>query len=286
MDTSLSTHKFASYRNFDEAAENILKMMSGLLDINTLFIAKNDQCTNEIQKVRNKEEILLQEGDKLPFDETYCKVSVDYGRKPLIIPDITKSKLTSSLNVTKNLGTGCFIGIPLYYEDGVNYGTICGLDNRPMEFKEEHIELFETMGTLLSYMLDLDEANKQIQSLSAPLVPITKGVAILPIIGNINDFRVEHIILLALEKSQELSLQYLIIDLSGILKINEMVSASLLRIVSLLRLIGVKPVLTGISAEMAMKAIAAGFDMGDIYIQANLEQALKKIGFTLKKDKE
>ncbi len=90
QNTSYSTQKMI-YKNFDEAADNILKMMSGLLDINTLFLAKNDRCTNKIMKVLNKKEILLEEGGALPFEQTFCKLSVDYGTKPLIIPDITQS---------------------------------------------------------------------------------------------------------------------------------------------------------------------------------------------------
>lgn len=281
QNTSYSTQKMV-YKNFDEAADNILKMMSGLLDINTLFIAKNDRSTNKIMKVRNKKEILLEEGGTLPFEQTFCKLSVDHGSRTLLIPDITQSDLTRDMAVTENLGGGCFIGIPIYYEDGNNYGTLCGLDNRPHNFREEIVELFETMGSLLTYVLELDEAYQQIRSLSVPFIPITEGVAALTITGNVNEERADNIINLALEKSQNLSLDYLIIDLSGIGKINEIVSYSLLKIVNLLQVIGVKPILTGITPDIAIKAIGIGFEAGDILVQSNLEQALKKIGFSIK----
>ncbi|MEI2404637.1 STAS domain-containing protein, partial [Niallia taxi] len=191
--------------------------------------------------------------------------------------------LTKSLEVTKNLGTGCFIGIPIYSGDGENYGTLCGLDTKNIQFNHSHIDLFETMASLLSYVLDLDNANKQIQQLSAPFVPLTKGVAILPIIGLIREETAENIILLALSKSQQLSLEYLIIDLSGISKINNLVSSYLLKIVDLLGLIGVKPILTGMSPEIALKAMKSNIDFQNIAIEANLERALKNIGFSLEK---
>lgn len=283
QNTSYSTQKMI-YKNFDEAADNILKMMSGLLDINTLFIAKNDRSTNRIMKVLNKKDILLEEGDTLPFEQTFCKLSVDFGSRTLFIPNLTQSDLTRDMGVTKKLGGGSFIGIPIYYEDGQNYGTLCGLDNRPHNFREDLIELFETMGSLLTYVLELDEAYQQIRSLSVPFIPITKGVAALTITGNVNEQRADTIISLALEKSQDLDLDYLIIDLSGIGKINEIVSYSLLKIVNLLQVIGVKPILTGITPDVAIKAIGIGFETEDILIQSNLEQALKKIGFSLYKN--
>ncbi|OCA85212.1 GAF domain-containing protein [Pseudobacillus wudalianchiensis] len=272
--------------SFEEAAESILRMMSKFIHINTLFIAKNDKCTNEIVKVLNRENTLLEEGDSLPFEETFCKLSVDKGKQILIIPDINENDLTLSLNVTKNLGGGCFIGIPIYYKDGENYGTICGLDTKPFQFTESHLELFETMASLLTYVLELDSAHKQIENLSAPFVPITKGVAILPIIGIITEQRVENIIFLALKKSQQLSLEYLIIDLSGISQMNDLVSEALLKIGSLLKLIGVTPILTGIYPGIALKAVNSDVASQDIMIEANLERALNKIGFILEKSKE
>ncbi|MCK6207049.1 GAF domain-containing protein [Bacillus infantis] len=275
---------YSKFMNFDEAADSILRMMSRILNINTLFIAKNDQRTNEIVKVVNHGDTLLREGDTLPFEETFCKLSVDYGKKVLFIPDITESDLSHALNVTRNLGSGSFVGLPIFYEDGRNYGTICGLDTETFELTEEHVELFETMSSLLSYVLELDDANRQIQTLSAPLVPITTGVAILPIIGNINEFRLETIIELALTKSESLSLEYLIIDLSGILQINDMVSSSLLKVVSMLRLIGVTPILTGIRPDLALRAISTNTDLKSVKTEASLESALKTIGFTLSRD--
>ncbi|MGE6376636.1 SpoIIE family protein phosphatase [Peribacillus muralis] len=84
---------------------------------------------------------------------------------PLIIPDITKSELSKNLNITRNLGTGSFIGIPIYFGNGDNYGTICGLDTESFVFTKDHIDLFETMASLLTYVLDLDESHKSIQAL-------------------------------------------------------------------------------------------------------------------------
>ncbi|WP_240501888.1 hypothetical protein [Bacillus sp. MUM 13] len=42
------------FRNFDEASSAILGLMSQIIGINTLFIAKNDKSTNNILKVINK----------------------------------------------------------------------------------------------------------------------------------------------------------------------------------------------------------------------------------------
>ncbi|WP_349409965.1 STAS domain-containing protein [Pseudalkalibacillus sp. SCS-8] len=279
--TDYSHQTIRTPKNFDEAAENILHSISELLDINTLFIAKNDKCTNEIIKVVNEKDTLLSVGDSLPFEETYCKVSVDHGKDVLIIPDITQSELTRHLAVTEKLGSGSFVGVPIYYEDGRNYGTICGLDTKPFQLSERHKRMFQTMSSLLSYVLELDEANKQIEDLSAPLVPITKGVAILPIIGSIDMNRAERIMELTLVKSQGLSLDHILIDLSGITHMNDEVVTYLMRIVNLMDLVGVHPIVTGIRPDIAMQAIRSQVDMDNFQVESNLESALSEIGFEL-----
>ncbi|RIW30720.1 STAS domain-containing protein [Bacillus salacetis] len=269
------------FRNFDEAAQSILAMISKMMDINTLFIAKNDRSTNEIVKVVNKDKELLQEGETLPFGETYCKVSVDHGREVLVISDITSNERTKSLNVTRNLGSGSFVGIPINYEDGSNYGTICGLDTKPFDLSEEQISVFETMSSLLSYVLELDYANRQIETLSAPIVPIAEGIAVLPIIGVINNDRAETIIQSTLAKSQEMQLEYLVINLSGITHIDDEVISSLLRIVNLMKLVGVEPILTGIRPDIAIQAVRSHVDLASIRMESNLANALSYIGFSL-----
>ncbi|TWI59119.1 GAF domain-containing protein [Halalkalibacter nanhaiisediminis] len=271
------------FENFDEAINEVLHLMNRFIDINTLFIAKNDTYTNEIIKVINQDYVLLEEGGTLPFRETFCKLSVEKGKEILVIPDITKSELTAHLEVTKKLGGGSFIGIPLYFGNGENYGTICGLDNKPFEFIDKHLELFETMSSLLTYILELDIANKQIKNLVAPIVPVAKGIAILPIIGDISEELAESITLTALSESQRLSLDYLIFDLSGVQAMNRSFTSHLLKKANSLNLIGVTPVMTGIKPNLAMKAVEFKDDLQGIKTHATLEQALVNIGFSLKR---
>ncbi|WP_301724648.1 STAS domain-containing protein [Planococcus shixiaomingii] len=271
----------SSFRDFDEAAEHILEMISKQMKINTLFIAKNDGKTNEIIKSRNAEKELVVAGTSLPLENTFCSLSLNYGEEPLVINDISSSELTESLEIAAHFGNGSFIGIPVYFENGDVYGTICGLDNQPFEFLEEHLYTFETMSSLLTYVLELEKANYQIQTLSSPLVPVTTGVAILPVIGEITAQRAQTIIDHILIKTEERNLEYLIIDVSGVSQINTAVGEYLLKLVGILKVIGVTPVITGIQPFMALKVPHFAASLKGILIEANLETALKQLGFVL-----
>ncbi|MDM5337191.1 STAS domain-containing protein [Fictibacillus enclensis] len=151
----------------------------------------------------------------------------------------------------------------------------------PFSFTEDHIQLFTTMASLMTYVLGLTRAKKEINQLSAPMISITKGVAILPIIGEITESRAEAIIQLTLEKTQTLSLESLVIDLSGITQINEYVTHYLLTITKTLSLLGVLPILTGFRPDMARRSVNSAEELSKITIKGNLEDALTHIGFSL-----
>nr|WP_273852991.1 STAS domain-containing protein [Pseudalkalibacillus spartinae] len=188
------------------------------------------------------------------------------------------------MEVTKNLGGGSLIGAPIYYRNGDNYGTLCGLDTKPFHYTEDHIDLFKAMANLLGNVLELERANSEIESLSVPIVPISKEVAVLPIIGEVNEVRTERLMERALAESAKNQIDYLIFDLSGLVNIHRESAAHLLKIGQSLKLIGVQMIVTGIRPDLAMKAVQATNEFDQIVVKSNLQQALNWIGYRLIKN--
>lgn len=188
------------------------------------------------------------------------------------------------MEVTKDLGGGSLIGVPIYYRNGENYGTLCGLDTKPFHYTEDHVDLFKAMANLLGNVLELERANNQIQSLSVPIVPISDEVAILPIVGNVDEERTERIMEIALAESASNNVEYLIFDLSGLTNIHSNSAMNLLKIGQSLKLIGVQMIVTGIRPDLALKAVQSHSDFDQIIVQSNLKQALNWIGYKLVKE--
>lgn len=92
MNTTCTRGNNTQFRDFEEAAARVLQLMAEFVDINTLFIARNDGKTNRMVKVLNKENKLVSEGEELPLYESYCSLSVQNGEQVLIIPDVTLDK--------------------------------------------------------------------------------------------------------------------------------------------------------------------------------------------------
>ncbi|MED4261511.1 STAS domain-containing protein [Priestia aryabhattai] len=127
----------------------------------------------------------------------------------------------------------------------------------------------------------LKKAKSAFLELSVPVVPITKGIAILPLIGEVDTERATLLLEETLKKANELKLSHLLFDLSGVMIVDTMVAHQIFKIVDALGLLGVKTILIGIRPEVAQTMIQLGIDFSKITIKANLEQALLDLNLTI-----
>jgi rsbT co-antagonist protein RsbR len=143
----------------------------------------------------------------------------------------------------------------------------------------------------LSYLLDLSimetmlereklaqEENKRnqkiITELSSPVVPLQQGMAILPLIGEFDYERSEHIMNDVIPKIAELKIKNLIIDFSGIATIDAEIATRIFNVNKVLGLIGIKTMLTGIRPDLAINVISAGIDMSTLNTYGSVQQAI------------
>jgi rsbT co-antagonist protein RsbR len=81
----------------------------------------------------------------------------------------------------------------------------------------------------------------------------------------------------ALSKGANLSLEYLIIDLSGVPIIDTMVADRIFKVIDSLTLLGIKPILTGIRPEIAQTMVQLGIDFSSVRTYSSLQNALVDI---------
>ncbi|PLR95539.1 STAS domain-containing protein [Bacillus sp. T33-2] len=124
---------------------------------------------------------------------------------------------------------------------------------------------------------ELNEKQRAINELSAPIVPIQDGIAILPLIGTVDPERVDYIFNKVIPDIPRIKVNYLIIDFSGILTIDTYVASQLFRVYDVLRLLGINVLFTGIRPDLATKSIVAGIDFSSIKTYSTVSQAIKEI---------
>nr|WP_285291771.1 STAS domain-containing protein [Bacillus sp. ISL-35] len=126
---------------------------------------------------------------------------------------------------------------------------------------------------------DLNKKNERIISeLSSPIVPIEKGMAILPLIGEFDYERSDYIMTHVIPKISELRIKTLIIDFSGIATIDGEIAARIFNIHKVLKLIGIETMLTGIRADLAIDVINTGIDFSKLDTYGTVQQAILSYG--------
>ncbi|WP_430788965.1 STAS domain-containing protein [Virgibacillus flavescens] len=127
-----------------------------------------------------------------------------------------------------------------------------------------------------SYKEVLDEAQEKFLTLSAPVVPILDGFAVLPIIGGIDTDRADVLLQTALRESAKRDLSHLFIDLSGVAVVDTMVAHYIFKIIQSLELVGVEAVLAGIRPEVAQTMVTLGINFTEVNTFSSMQQALSK----------
>lgn len=166
-------------------------------------------------------------------------------------------------------------------------GKLQGID---MELLFEVMEFFHTLmdhamysyssAYIVAYQENLDAARKEFFEHSAPVVPIANNVAILPLVGDLEVDRARFILEKTLTAANELRISTLVIDLSGVVRVDSMVAEQIIKIVQALNMVGVKAILTGIRSEIAITLSQLGIDTRALVIGGSLKQTLEKMDFS------
>ncbi|MCM3600943.1 STAS domain-containing protein [Robertmurraya korlensis] len=139
-------------------------------------------------------------------------------------------------------------------------------------------EVYEKRNTEL-----MNIAYSAVEELSVPVVVVTKGIAVIPLIGTIDTNRAQLIMETALNEGSRLQLDSLILDVSGVPIIDTMVADQLYKIITALKLSGIEPLITGIRPELAQTIVNIGLHFNEVTTQSSLENALKQLGFRIEK---
>jgi rsbT co-antagonist protein RsbR len=124
----------------------------------------------------------------------------------------------------------------------------------------------------------MNERQKEINKLSAPIVPIQHGIAVLPLIGAIDYERVQHLLNYVLPTIPELEVQHLIIDFSGILTIDAEIAQHIFMVHNVLQLLGIHVLFTGIRPNLSMAVVQAGIDFTSFNTYGSVKQAIESVG--------
>lgn len=144
------------YEDIKEAAAHIVDVLSGILKVNTIFVATNDGLTNVILEAFNRKEELIVKGSELPFEDSYCSLVLKDKHENLTIQNTCEHPMTRFMDVTSGLGNRFFVGVPIMRRSGETFGTICLMDNPDYVISETDMKTLKAMAVFLGYVVDLE----------------------------------------------------------------------------------------------------------------------------------
>lgn len=118
---------------------------------------------------------------------------------------------------------------------------------------------------------------QMVMELSVPVVSINNDIAVLPLVGTMNEERSRVLHERALSEASRLKISHLIIDLSGVQVIDTFVAQQLFNLLDSLALLGVKGTVSGISPIIAQTLVQLGLDFGRVGSYSTLKRALAVI---------
>ncbi|MEK3994918.1 STAS domain-containing protein [Psychrobacillus sp. FSL K6-2365] len=123
----------------------------------------------------------------------------------------------------------------------------------------------------------ISSQRKEVEALSVPIIPITPTICILPLIGSVDTYRTNIMEGKILNEIGRLHIQTLIMDLSGISKMEIEVIDHLMKIIYGTSMMGCDTVITGLRPDVVRQMIQLGikFDQ-ETKTYATLQQALNQ----------
>jgi anti-anti-sigma regulatory factor len=122
-----------------------------------------------------------------------------------------------------------------------------------------------------------EERRQMIEEVSTPVVPVWRGVLILPLIGSLDTERMQRATDTAMREVMRTNAHSCIIDITGARIVDSHAVSNLSNLVSALKLIGAEAIVTGVTAHAAHTLVGLGVDFTGMKTRRTLAEALASI---------
>ncbi|MEK3977598.1 STAS domain-containing protein [Psychrobacillus sp. FSL K6-2836] len=275
-------------------------MKNEIVFLGERIIANRFHIAKEVNDTRLAEYTELERGQVAPFEQEIINIRANFIG---LFGEILKNQLgeEESFEIISNWGkeTGEMIfmsGAPLeealkdtrYYRSyiwrGIKAEVMANNMTLDIVFKigsiidplMDHAAYAFSLTYIKNFESTLTKAKEALIELSVPVVPLKKGYAILPLIGNLDTERAKILLEETTSTALKLNLEKLIIDISGVYIVDTMVADQIFKLIAALKLLGVETILTGVRPEVAQTMIGLGIDFSGIKVATNVERALKE----------
>lgn len=127
------------------------------------------------------------------------------------------------------------------------------------------------------------DLNRVVAELSVPILPISAGTLVVPLVGNIDSARAELLLSAVLAQVEASGARTVVLDVTGVALVDTQVAGALLRVGAAANLMGADTILVGIRPEVAQALVHLGVDLISLRTAATLQAGLAMTGVVLQR---
>ncbi|NJO04072.1 MAG: STAS domain-containing protein [Chloroflexaceae bacterium] len=116
-----------------------------------------------------------------------------------------------------------------------------------------------------------------INELSSPLIPVATSVLVLPLIGSLDQARVESVSEMVLNRVATSQAHTVIIDVTGVQAINAQAASGLMQLTSAVRLLGARTLLTGVQPHIAQALVSLAMSFEELTTYPTLQTGIAAV---------
>jgi methyl-accepting chemotaxis protein len=131
---------------------------------------------------------------------------------------------------------------------------------------------FDAMRKSLKELVDRQES--AIEALSTPLIPLHEEVTVMPLVGDLDERRVERIREGLVNGLHESGARVAILDVTGVPALEEGVAVGLVRVAKAARLLGARVIITGMQPELARRLVELDLQLDGIVSERTLRHGI------------
>lgn len=185
-------------------------------------------------------------------------------------PVFQEEDITTADGKTRTIYTRKY---PLYNTTGTIVG-LCLLITDITEIARRKQEIEQLEQHVAQNMETIRQQQYQFEQVSVPVIQIWENILLLPLVGIIDEPRARRITESTLEAITRHAAQVLIIDITGVPRVDTIVASYLMQSIQASQLLGCESLLVGVSPQIAQTLVVLGVDFSHITTRATLQQGL------------
>ncbi|MBV9789506.1 MAG: STAS domain-containing protein [Chloroflexi bacterium] len=143
--------------------------------------------------------------------------------------------------------------------------------------QQRQAELLDIIEQLQTTQASQQTLTETVRSLSLPIIPVSDGVIVMPLIGTLDEQRAQDFEDRFLQGVQQQQAHTAVLDLTGVPPIDQMAASVVMRAVTGAKLLGAQTILVGIRPEIAQSIVALGIRQSGFTTALTLQDALNTL---------